>query len=92
MKPYLKCPGCGQTDEFRVDVLMTGTWDAKAGFLSDLSSPQVEPGYWIACRGGDEDCDMDGELKAFWVGDPKWMEDGLCDELFLDEIHEAHRE
>jgi predicted nucleic-acid-binding Zn-ribbon protein len=87
MKPYLKCPQCGQTDEFRVDVLMTGTWDAKAGFLSDLASPAVESESYIACLA--EECDTDGTIKDFWVGDPDWM-DARTYELFLADIHEQH--
>lgn len=90
MKAYLRCPACKQTSTFRVDVLMTGTWYADAGFIADLGSPQVRPEYYIACM--DATCEADGFIQDFWVSGPEWMTDGYSDQLFLDELHEMHKD
>jgi len=82
MTEYLKCPYCKQTRLFKLDILITGIWDAETGELSDYRTPQVTPESYIRCI----ECDSEGELKDFYVGG--WNLLSSPDDIFLDDIHD----
>ena len=91
MKEYLKCPVCGQTQRFKIDSVMTVTWDTQEGLVTDARVPQIFQDSYIRCN--QEDCEMEGEIQEFWVGDKDYMREPQGhDDLFLDDIHEGHKD